>query len=334
MQNIKILVRFFLLPIYVLRIFFGILNTKRKSYISEKQFQAMINLFLLTGGWSNDLISYFLKSKKNEELENIKYRNKNLDSKYISNEIKKSGFFIIKNFLSAKECKQILEYSLKIKGRYRGDKIKIRNKKKFNRANPKGPVFYYDESDVIDNSIVQNLITNKFLLSISQNYFDTPPILSASNLWWSSFINNRADSEAAQIYHFDMDSLKWLKFFIYLSDVNTKNGPHTFIKKSHKNNGIPWELRSKGYSRLNDHELENHYSKGQFIEFAEKKGTLLIEDTRGLHKGKPLSKGDRLILQLEYTNSAFIKKKNIKLKKKTSLNLIKKTNNILMKLYN
>ena len=74
MQNIKILVRFFLLPIYVLRIFFGILNTKRKSYISEKQFQAMINLFLLTGGWSNDLISYFLKSKKKKTASFCKFK--------------------------------------------------------------------------------------------------------------------------------------------------------------------------------------------------------------------------------------------------------------------
>ena len=31
----------------------------------------------------------------------------------------------------------------------------------------------------------------------------------------------------------------------------------------------------------------------------------MVEDTRGLHKGKHVSRGDRLVLQLQFSNSLF-----------------------------
>jgi hypothetical protein len=35
------------------------------------------------------------------------------------------------------------------------------------------------------------------------------------------------------------------------------------------------------------------------------RGTILAEDTRGLHKGKPVAKGDRLVLEFEFSSSMF-----------------------------
>ena len=43
--------------------------------------------------------------------------------------------------------------------------------------------------------------------------------------------SDKVDEHAAQMFHFDMDRPKWLKFFIYINDVNEKNGPHFFIPK-------------------------------------------------------------------------------------------------------
>jgi hypothetical protein len=124
-------------------------------------------------------------------------------------------------------------------------------------------------------------------------------------MWWSAAMASGPDKQAAQFWHFDMDRIKWLKFFIYLTDVDSDSGPHSFVEGSHRRGGIPDGLLQKGYSRLTDMEVETQYQKNRFIEFAAPRGTILAEDTRGLHKGKHVFKGDRLMLQIQYSNSLF-----------------------------
>ncbi len=41
------------------------------------------------------------------------------------------------------------------------------------------------------------------------------------------------------------------------------------------------------------------------IEFAAPRGTIIAEDTRGFHKGKHVERGDRLVLQIQFSNSLF-----------------------------
>ena len=41
------------------------------------------------------------------------------------------------------------------------------------------------------------------------------------------------------------------------------------------------------------------------VEIGGPRGTIFAEDTRGLHKGKHLLTGDRLLFQLEFSNSLF-----------------------------
>ena len=55
----------------------------------------------------------------------------------------------------------------------------------------------------------------------------------------------------AQLYHFDLDRPKWLKFFIYLNDVeNISHGPHLFIEKTHKLFSKPYKILIKRYQRI------------------------------------------------------------------------------------
>ena len=74
-----------------------------------------------------------------------------------------------------------------------------------------------------------------------------------------------------------MDSSKWVKFFFYMSDCDEKNGPHSFISGSHKDNGIPYNLRKLGYARIDDKNIHSHFDDSQIIEFKCKAGTLLAE---------------------------------------------------------
>ncbi len=51
--------------------------------------------------------------------------------------------------------------------------------------------------------------------------------------------------------------------------------------------------------------MRRFYAPERFVEITGPRGTIVVVDTRGFHKGKPLDAGDRLILQMEYADSLF-----------------------------
>jgi hypothetical protein len=77
------------------------------------------------------------------------------------------------------------------------------------------------------------------------------------------------------------------------------------VSGSHRRGAIPQKLLEQGYSRLTDEEVEQQYKKDDFIEFSAPRGTIIAEDTRGLHKGKNVVREDRLVLQFQFCNSLF-----------------------------
>ena len=143
------------------------------------------------------------------------------------------------------------------------------------------------------------------LIAVAQRYLGSRPVADVTALWWNTSFSDRPDREAAQWFHFDMDRIKWLKFFICITDVTIKTGPHTFISSSHRTDAIPSDLLSAGYARLSDDIVEQHFGRDRFVEFCAPRGTILAEDTRGLHKGKLVEVGDRLMFQVQFSNSLF-----------------------------
>jgi hypothetical protein len=102
-----------------------------------------------------------------------------------------------------------------------------------------------------------------------------------------------------------MDRIRWIKFFVYLTDVGPDNGPHCFVAGSHKTGGIPNTFLDRGYVRIPDDEIHAAYPNERLIEFTGPRGTIIAEDTRGLHKGRPVVAGHRLMLEFEFSNSLF-----------------------------
>lgn len=336
-KNIIYFIRLILSPYYVLLVLISFIKIKYlNKNISEKEYQAMISLFVLTGGRSNEILHQILK--KNDQRD--RFVNKSNADTYDETEqsLKKNGYLIKDNYLSDNDCSEILESSLKLNGYYKVDgNPSISNIKQiFDRDNPKGTMFYYEENDLINLPIIQKIISDPLLEKVAKNYFNSSPILSAVNMWWSSKFTEEPDSECAQKYHFDMDSLKWLKVFIYITDVGKKNGPHTFVKGSHTVGSLPYCIRKLGYDRIDDYQVLKNFGKDKLIEFDKSKGTLIFEDTKGLHKGKHVEEGDRLILQLEFTSTNFIKDTNKKINNVTiSSNFLNFYNNkkYLMQFY-
>lgn len=117
-----------------------------------------------------------------------------------------------------------------------------------------------------------------------------------------------ASSELAQLFHYDFDSTRFAKIFIYCNDVSEDNGPHVFIPGTHavgKKSGL---LLSRGYSRVSDSDMAKHQMQAPVV-VTGKCGTVIVGNTKCWHKGMPVSSSFRLMLTLVYYSSSNISRK-------------------------
>ena len=293
-------------PIDMIILFFGILKYKKTKKNSYKTYKSMLRLFYIYGGFVTDLINNFTK-------ENIKKKSENKNSRILTEvkQIEEDGFFIKENFLNFQEISELKkiidEYSFKL--RSTDEDIKNFNtekdKFKFNPNEPKAVLYEVDSEYLINQKIIQQILLKDELISFGRDYFRSEPFFDHVSLSVTTNYKKIADSSAAQLYHFDLDRPKWLKFLTYVNDVDLNNGPHCFIKKTHKKEFMPFKIRSKGYVRLKENDNNITKLKKNEITITAKSGTAIIEDTKGLHKGSVVKDGYRILLNIQLNSSMF-----------------------------
>ena len=300
----KSLLRKVAYPLYPL----GLLMEALSFKLGRTKFQSkyLISTFLLLGGRPGSIISRFLGSKQ-VNFERLGRKSSiDLANSYSLNKLTSDGYTLFPSALDQASVEKILDLSLSLKGANRGmdSGTGYQDGIYFDRTNPKTVRFDYHPNDLIADSTIQELVTDPTVLRIAQDYLGTLPVLDFVVMWWHTK-SNSPDKEAAQYFHFDMDRLRWIKFFFYITDVGPENGPHIFVPKSHSDNGLPFALRKNGYKRLDDNQVEIHFKQGSWQQFVGPKGSMIVEDTRGLHKGKHVQNGDRLVFQIQFTTSLF-----------------------------
>jgi hypothetical protein len=122
-------------------------------------------------------------------------------------------------------------------------------------------------------------------------------------MWWS-FPSKKVDTIGGQLFHFDLDRIKFLKIFIYITDVDTKNGPHCYVSGTNKIFSKK-KFMPRGYKRIPDSEIKANFEEYRIKKICGDKGTVVFADTSCFHKGEPIIEKNRLILELEYSNSLF-----------------------------
>lgn len=274
-------------------------------------YQSMVQLFCATGGTSNDTMSSLIglmhRPYALPDAHGVLGNFSASDVESIGSDIRQNGYHVFRQRLPDSLCDELLDYALTTpcirRATDSGARVDLKVGR-FPRENPDGVRYDFDEQELINNSLIQRLMADRSFIAVAQNYLQAQPIVDVVGLWWN-VVSPQPDKGAAQYWHFDMDRIKWLKFFVYLTDVGPENGPHSFVAGSHRTSGIPPLLLQKGYSRLTDQEVDSCYAADKFVEFAAPRGTVIAEDTRGLHKGKHVTKGDRLIFQMQFSNSLF-----------------------------
>jgi hypothetical protein len=222
------------------------------------------------------------------------------------------GYYVFKNKLP-REFVLILLNEIssaglvpEIAGQARSERL-ISRQDAFKNNNQQSLRFFYPKIVLDTSEAINTLVNCSPLNAIVSKYLNGKPFHSSRSAWLSigkkeqDFIST---SNAAQEFHYDFDALKFLKVFVYLSDVDEQSGAHQFIASSHKPFPTLYSSSFPNYFRATKSQLLSLYTEDNFCTFKGDMGTVIIEDTSGFHRGCPLHPNcSRDILMLQYRDS-------------------------------
>lgn len=151
---------------------------------------------------------------------------------------------------------------------------------------------------------IRRLEKDPKLLAIAARYVGTRPVHMATTMWWSfaGQFGRAEQHESAQLFHFDVDDYKFVKFFFYLTDVDRENGPHVCVVGSHREKKLIHQFHQR---RFEDAEIIESYGADRVVAICGPAGFGFAEDTVCFHKGLPPRTADRLLLQIEFGRTDF-----------------------------
>jgi hypothetical protein len=153
----------------------------------------------------------------------------------------------------------------------------------------------------LEISEVKQIALNTSILSLVEKYLGCNPIIQSTQIWWTfPYLNSKKLPENPPGneygYHYDVDDYKFLKLFVYLTNVESDCGPHIYIENSGKKKFSEYLDR-----RISEELIEKNY-KNRIRILTGKCGQGFIEDASFYHKGtNPLNKQGRCLLQIIYS---------------------------------
>jgi hypothetical protein len=153
-----------------------------------------------------------------------------------------------------------------------------------------------------------SIVASRRLLDVANAYLRLWAKLSYVDLWYTAQQPATDERVASQNWHVDFDDKHLLKAFVYLSDVDTDHGPFQYVPGSAAggpNSVRPWV--PMGYGRVSDEEVGAHVSPEQIATFTGPKGTLILCNTSGLHRGGFATAGPRVLATATYCSPASLR---------------------------
>ena len=151
------------------------------------------------------------------------------------------------------------------------------------------------------------MIHDLSIRNIVTKHLRANPFQRNSQVWISLCLDDidlESASGVAQLYHFDCYNYNFLKIFIYFTDVDEDIGPHCYINHSHK--PFPDNFLYVAIQPIPDTPMIKCliFAVDNLIELYGLKGTVMLVDTSGFHKGKILSANKhRLLILTEFVDS-------------------------------
>ena len=150
--------------------------------------------------------------------------------------------------------------------------------------------------------------TSRRILDVANAYLRLWAKLSYVDLWYTAQQPASDERVASQNWHVDFDDKHLLKAFVYLTDVDADHGPFEYVPGSQAGGRrIVREWVPMGYGRVSDDELAEKVPDAEIASFTGPKGTLILCNTSGLHRGGFATAGPRVLATATYCSPASLK---------------------------
>jgi len=186
--------------------------------------------------------------------------------------------------------------------------LKRKKSSKSFQIRPFGDNFIFD----INNKLI-SLSINQSLLRIVSNYLGVAPRISNIDLWYNRI--SKDNRTYSQNWHRDPEDKRFVKVFLYFTDVDDNSGPFNYVKGTNVGGKLFNSFRARPFrGEYFNESVVNKFNKNVIIGTG-KKGTIIFCDTRGLHRGGFCKNKARYLLNIVYTSNAAKFKPNFKLLK-------------------
>jgi hypothetical protein len=162
--------------------------------------------------------------------------------------------------------------------------------------NPVIHTAHHASRDIVLAPYLFALANDPAILRVASRFLGCRATLGYTSVWWS--YNTPLGAQEAENFHRDVDDWKFLKLFVYLTDVTRENGPHVYVSHSVRSPKL------RVIRRFEDQEVIDAFGSGNILELTAPAGAGFLENTFGVHKGTPVVRGRRLMFQAVYSLSA------------------------------
>ena len=155
--------------------------------------------------------------------------------------------------------------------------------------------------NIEENKLFSEILNSPLLLKIAKSYLG-PSIKSVGTILWWTHPANVSEEERikqAHFFHRDVDDYKFLKIFFYLTDMNSSDGAHVFVKGTHKPGFKEFFEEGLRVKRYTDEQINVRFPNKSHVVLG-KSGDGFAEDTLGFHKANSPIKNPRLAFEVVY----------------------------------
>jgi len=147
------------------------------------------------------------------------------------------------------------------------------------------------------------------ILCIANSYFGMLTKLQYYNVWHT--FPTQEPARESQLWHRDPEDRYVLKMFVYLTDVDEGAGPLTYAPGTHAQGTVKTAVESKwvregatDVCRSDDAQMDAVVPKKSWITAVGPKGTVVLADTRGYHKGGLARERERILYTCMFASQA------------------------------
>ena len=193
---------------------------------------------------------------------------------FVSDEIDKKGYCILKDVFNKDDITNLYE---KTKHYFKD-----------------GEKHSFVKQPLINSPEILPFVFNDYMIQIATSYLKCYPAIGTLN-FRKSYVTGLPE-DGVQLFHIDPNSPRFLKFFIYLNDVDENGGPFQIVEGSHE------ELYSNRYDkhRWSLKDIEDTYGKDKVKSLTASMGDMIVATTNCFHRGKPPINSERTMLTLNY----------------------------------